>query len=135
MKAQYIIVNGILEYGNQVLVAKRSLNRKIAPGKYHLPGGHVEFGESPVEAIKREFFEEFELDVAVASVFQTFSYVIEDSHTVGICFLLSFDGDISVMNIDPSENDKVTWLANDAFTKYFNSDDHNYILLKQYFLK
>lgn len=135
MKTQRIIVNGILEHDNRVLIAKRSLSKKIAPGKYHLPGGHVEFAETPAEAIKREFLEEFELDVEVGNVFHTFSYVIGDAHTVGISFLLSFDGDISAIKVDSKENDEVIWLASNDLTKYFNSSDHNYTVLNQYFLK
>src|SRR4051794_40893959 len=43
---QRIVVAGfILDHG-QVLLAKRATTKTLAPGKYHLPGGHVEFGET-----------------------------------------------------------------------------------------
>jgi len=57
---QRIIVSGVLlNQAGEVFLTKRPLTKTIAPGKYHLPGGHVDFGEAPEEALIREFAEEF----------------------------------------------------------------------------
>lgn len=133
MNTQRIIVNGILEHGNRVLIARRSMTKKIAPGKYHLPGGHVEFGETPEDAIVREFAEEFGITIEAGRVFRTFMYLIGDVHTVGICFLLSFGGDATAIKADGIENDEVVWVAKNELTDYFNSSDHNYVTLERYF--
>ena len=45
------------EEGKILLVQKQS-NQAIAPGRWILPGGAVEFGEKPVAALKRELKEE-----------------------------------------------------------------------------
>lgn len=133
MKTQRIIVNGILEHNNRVLIAKRSASKKIAPGKYHLPGGHVEFGETPNKAIVREFSEEFGITVGAGRFFQTFSYTTNDVHTVGICFLLMFDGNAAAIKADQIENDEVAWVAKNELANYFDPSDHNYITLEKYF--
>lgn len=135
MNTQRIIVNGILEHGGRVLIAKRPAYKKIAPNKYHLPGGHVDFNETPDEAIVREFSEEFGITVEVDRVLQAFSYTIGDIHTVGICFLLSYDGNAEAIKPTNAENEEVAWVAENELTDYFDPSDHNYEILEEYFRK
>ncbi len=56
-----VTVGGIILRNNKVLLTKRKV--KIEKGKWCLPGGHIEIGESAEEAIKREIKEETGLDV------------------------------------------------------------------------
>ena len=133
MTTQRIIVNGVLEDNNRVLIAKRSMTKKIAPGKYHLPGGHVEFGETPSKAIVREFTEEFGITVEAGRVLRTFTYIIGDVHTVGICFLLSRNDTTAAITVDASENDEICWVAKNELDAYFDPSDHNFVTLEQYF--
>jgi mutator protein MutT len=133
MKTQQVIVNGILENNGKVLIAKRSQNKKIAPGKYHLPGGHVEFGEEPTEALVREFKEEFGLIVCINKVFRTFTYVIDDIHTIGICYLLSSTNNLSNIQVNIEDNEEVIWVQQADLGNYFDSNDHDFITLSIYF--
>ena len=48
----------ILIKGDRVLAEKRKLTKQIDPGAIALPGGHMENGESPEEALYRESREE-----------------------------------------------------------------------------
>lgn len=50
----------IIQYGNKVLMCKRAEN-KVYGGQWSIPIGHVENNESPINAAKREFFEETNL--------------------------------------------------------------------------
>jgi 8-oxo-dGTP diphosphatase len=52
------IVNALLIREGTVLLARRSPRRKTYPGLWSFPGGHVETGESLVEALDRELREE-----------------------------------------------------------------------------
>ncbi len=48
----------IITHGEQVLLIRRAQHKTLWPGKYNAPGGHVELGEDPHEAGRRELFEE-----------------------------------------------------------------------------
>jgi 8-oxo-dGTP diphosphatase len=48
----------LLIRGNTVLAEKRKLTKQVMPGAIALPGGHLEAGESPQEALLREVSEE-----------------------------------------------------------------------------
>ena len=43
---------------NTVLAEKRKLTKQVVPGVIALPGGHLEEGESPEEALSLELCEE-----------------------------------------------------------------------------
>lgn len=48
----------VLVRDNKVLAEKRKLTKKVVPGAIALPGGHMEEGESPEDALLRELREE-----------------------------------------------------------------------------
>ena len=133
MRQQNIIVNGILVKDGRVMLAKRALTKKIAPGKYHLPGGHVEFGEDPDMAIKREFQEEFDLDPEVSTIIRTFSYTNDDLHTVGITFRLVLPIIPDEIKYDVNDNECLVWADERDMQKYLSPDDHDYITLSNFF--
>lgn len=133
MQTQRIIVNGILKNNGKVLIAKRSRSKKIAPGKYHLPGGHVEFGEEPTDALSREFMEEFGLSVSANKPIRTFAYVYDDVHTVGITYLLSSDDDLSDIKVNMDDAEEIIWVQASDFANYFDDNDHDATTLSRYF--
>jgi mutator protein MutT len=51
----------MLIQNQQVLAEKRKLTKKVVPGALALPGGHIEAGESPEEALRREIREELDI--------------------------------------------------------------------------
>lgn len=52
------VVAGVLRRDDRVLLCRRAPTRAWYPGKWDLPGGHIEAGETPVEALVRELGEE-----------------------------------------------------------------------------
>lgn len=44
--------------GDRVLLIRRAQHKRLWPGKYNAPGGHVEAGEDPLMAAQRELAEE-----------------------------------------------------------------------------
>lgn len=53
---------GILEREGRILIGQRRLDAPAHPGKWEFPGGKIETGESPEEALRRELREELAID-------------------------------------------------------------------------
>lgn len=54
------IAIGVLIHENQVLLSKRQAHQDLS-GFWEFPGGKIESGETPVQALMREFSEEVDL--------------------------------------------------------------------------
>lgn len=55
-------------------------------GKWEFPGGKIETGETPQEALKREIREELATEVEVGELIDTIEYDYPDFHLVMECF-------------------------------------------------
>ena len=69
MKRTVDTVAFILVRGGRVLVERRSMSKATDPGAIVVPGGHVEPGESLVEACRRELKEELDVDCRDLSLY------------------------------------------------------------------
>jgi 8-oxo-dGTP diphosphatase len=70
MNKQITIVSGFLYHNGKVLLNLRTEEElPDAHMKWELPGGKIDFGEAPEEAVKREFFEETGVEVRVERLF------------------------------------------------------------------
>ena len=61
------VVVGALVREDRVLLVHRSPSKRAHPGKWDLPGGCVEYGESELGALERELREELGVQVATVS--------------------------------------------------------------------
>lgn len=121
---QRIVVAGFIVKDGKVLLAKRPKSKKLAPDKYHLPGGHVEYGEDLKSALKREIQEEFGIEVDVDEPFSSFSYVSDDTHTIGLVCRADIVGSADKLVLN-SETDHIVWCNEDSLCQYLIEDDHN----------
>lgn len=60
---QVVVVAGALVRDGRVLLGHRSPSRRWYPDVWDLPGGHVEQGESQLQALVRELYEEIGVQV------------------------------------------------------------------------
>jgi 8-oxo-dGTP diphosphatase len=83
----------VLARGGQVLIAQRPPG-KIAAGKWEFPGGKIEPGESPYEALRRELREELGVEVRGARRLLRFRYTYTDRIVVLDTWLVDgFEGE------------------------------------------
>lgn len=83
----HITVKGIVVYEHKVLILKRVRPSSDGLGYWELPGGGLEYGETPHQALIRELKEETNLDIKILKPVYTFTAIRPDYQTVGIGFL------------------------------------------------
>ena len=90
---------------NQVLVEKRTLTKKVVPGAISLPGGHMEAGESPEAALRRELQEELEILPTKITYVCTLLHRAQEFRKLHYFAVESWEGDIT-----PREAEAVLWI-------------------------
>jgi 8-oxo-dGTP diphosphatase len=124
---QKIVAAAFLCHHDRVLLARRALDKSIAPGDYHLPGGHVEFGEAIAAALAREIREELGIGIEVREPYFTFSYLtLPDTHTIGVvCTARLLDPPERIV-VDPRETAGIVWVTEGDLLRYLSAESHNY---------
>lgn len=97
-------VGAITFQEDRILLIQRG--RKPGIGKWTLPGGVVELGESPIDALNREILEECGITIEVGEVLEVANRVIRDEagrveyHYIIIDYLASYKGGTLKPNSD-----------------------------------
>jgi 8-oxo-dGTP diphosphatase len=76
---------------------------------WEFPGGKMEPGETPEEALKREIWEELETDIAVERLVQTVEWDYPAFHLTMHCFWCSVESGCLTLK----EHEAAKWLAMD----------------------
>ena len=98
------VVAGICRQDNNVLLSQRPRGKHLA-GTWEFPGGKVETGEPPEEALARELYEELGITVCSATPY-TFAWHRYPERTVLLLFYeVSFSGVPS-----PREDNPCRWV-------------------------
>ncbi|MDR1691630.1 MAG: NUDIX domain-containing protein [Rickettsiales bacterium] len=104
----------ILNGENQLLLGLRNSNKEKADselngeGTWTMPGGKLDFGETPFQGAVREMKEETNLNLKNAEIISVTSDKGETSHFVTIGFLANdFDGEVKTM--EPEEIVEWKW--------------------------
>ncbi|WP_413283016.1 NUDIX domain-containing protein [Vibrio sp. MA40-2] len=97
-------VSFLLIDGDKVLLEKRSDNKELSANSINIPGGHIEQGESQVQALCREINEELQV------VPISYNYLCSLYHPTSEFQLLHYYVvDRWVGNISAQEADQVEW--------------------------
>lgn len=88
---------------NEILFLVRNKNDDFEPGKYCLPGGHVDKNENPQFAAKRELEEETGINIEIDDLNHIGDYI--DSSIVIHYFYAKFNGEPKVLE----EREQIQW--------------------------
>lgn len=83
------MATGVLVHDGKVLIQKRKPD-DVWPGLWEFPGGCIEEGESPEQAVVREYVEEVELEVKPLRKLTTIAYSYTKYRVTMHCFLCRF---------------------------------------------
>jgi 8-oxo-dGTP diphosphatase len=103
-----VAVGGFLFIDSKLLLVKRSLHEKGDPGIWEQPGGQVEEGEDPEQAVIREFKEETNLDIRIIETLRAFSIVYPQAapayHLIRIDFIVELTPNEDINNLKLTED-------------------------------
>ena len=93
MKILNIAVGIIRNAQGEIFITRRAADAHMA-NKWEFPGGKIESGESPEQALKRELQEEVGITATEASLFDKLEYQFPDRHITLWFFLVeSWEGE------------------------------------------
>ena len=104
------VVAAIIIKDSQVLATQRGYGE--FQGWWEFPGGKMEAGESPQEALKREIREELDADVLVKELLETVEWDYPAFHLTMHCFICSMKSESLSLN----EHADCAWLTKDTLT-------------------
>ena len=104
-KRRINVVGAVIIRDGLILCARRS-NRMSLPGMWEFPGGKIEVGESPQEALRRELQEELQCDAQVGDQLE----VTTHEYDFGIVTLTTFY--CQLLNGEPllTEHSAIRWM-------------------------
>ena len=115
MRIVLVAACALVDADGRVLIAKRPEGRSLA-GLWEFPGGKMEQGERPEEALIRELAEELGIDVTESCLAPlTFaSHTYDDFHLLMPLFVCrKWDGDIQ-----PLEGQELAWVRPNRLAGY-----------------
>ena len=98
------VVAAIIIKDSQVFATQRGYGE--FQGWWEFPGGKMEAGESPQEALKREIREELDADVLVKELLDTVEWDYPNFHLTMHCFICNLLSESLHLN----EHEAATWL-------------------------
>ncbi len=108
----HLVAAGLLRRGGRGLLLHRVPTRRWYPDCWDLPGGHVESGETPDEALHRELLEELGVTAVVSG--DPFAQVRGEDFRMDVWVVDQWDGEPA--NLDPTEHDALAWLNHHEMT-------------------
>jgi len=125
---RYSVIPRVLIFifrNDSVLLIKGSSTKKLWPGKYNGLGGHLEMGEDPLGAARRELKEESGLSCSTLSLCG--NVIVNTGLNPGIAIYI-FKGDYEGGEIRPSVEGSLEWVELELLHQYPVVEDLRIIL-------
>lgn len=102
------VVAAVIRHGNQVFATQRGYGE--FEGGWEFPGGKMEPGETPQEALIREIKEELDTEIEVGELIETVEYDYPKFHLTMHCFMCTVKSGHLVLK----EHEADKWLTKDT---------------------
>jgi mutator protein MutT len=106
---QRTAVRMLVRNKDQTLLLRRSSGRESILGKYELPGGKIEYGEQPEDALKRYLANDADLKADEVQLFDVLTYVDHDDKDIQYVFIV-YLVKVGSVDVHLGDNyDKAVW--------------------------
>lgn len=85
---QFVSVRAIVKQKGKTLLLRRAVGRNSIVGLYELPGGKIQFGEQPEDALARIFASDMTATIQTSQLFDALTYRDPDEPGVQYVFIL-----------------------------------------------
>lgn len=103
---QIEVAAAIIRKGNQFFATQRGSGEW--KDYWEFPGGKIEVGESPENALYREIMEELDAKIVIEKLIQIVEWDYPDFHLTMHCFLCHLESD---SNLTLKEHEAAKWLS------------------------
>lgn len=102
----------IFDQNGRLFITKRGKKAKNERGKWEIPGGSVEYGETLEQALKREILEECGVEIEVLDLLGLCDHIIPEDHQhwVSPTFICKITKGTPTI-IEPEKCDKIGWFT------------------------
>ena len=114
------VIKAVNKDGEPIIFATQRGYGALKDG-WEFPGGKIEVGETPQEALKREIMEELDTEIEVGELIDTIEYDYPDFHLSMDCFWCELESEHVVLNehedakwLSKAQLDSVDWLPADV---------------------
>lgn len=115
MTTLFVAAHALIMKDDRFLVTKRLASDGYMPGKWDLPGGTIEVGETVEEGLFREVAEETTLSIEITrpfSIYTTLSQLPERKNVAVVYLCRWLSGDVQL-----SEHDEYHWITKDELAQ------------------
>ena len=107
------VVAALIVRDGRLLIARRPEGKHMA-GRWEFPGGKLECGESPEEAIEREIREEMAAEIRAGRVYQAIAYSYPEKDVL----LLFYAASVVSGEPRPVEEAEIRWITLEELDEY-----------------
>ena len=107
------VVAALIVRDGRLLIARRPEGKHMA-GRWEFPGGKLEKGESPEEAIEREIREELAAEIRAGRVYQAIAYSYSEKDVL----LLFYAASVVSGEPRPVEEAEIRWITLEELDEY-----------------
>jgi 8-oxo-dGTP diphosphatase len=122
----------IVNEDGRAFVHRRGYDRALFPGAWDIPGGHVEPGESPIDALRREVQEEtgWQLRRVVSELGESSWAGSDGIARRELDYLIEVNGDLGAPRLERLQHVEYAWISLDELDRLIENPTPEQLLVR-----